>query len=280
MAVHSGDEMQELAEAFNNMSDRLRDMYRDLAHQVNERSRQLVRSERLAGVGFLAAGVAHEINNPLSIIAGYGERAIQQLDDSRSDIETRKELARKALKVICEEAFRCKQITDRLLLLARPGEEARTIVNLPQLVEEVIANVGALGQYKDRAIHMQVMSAREELMIRASSGEIKQVLLNLLVNALEATTPQDGRIEIAITRAGNDAELTVTDNGRGMSPQTLEHVFEPFFSEKRGADARGTGLGLSITHAIVASQGGTIHARSEGLQKGSQFAVKLPLVRK
>jgi signal transduction histidine kinase len=273
-------EFAALAHDFNHMAGELDGLYRQLDEKVAIKSQQLVRSERLASVGFLAAGVAHEINNPLSIIAGYGERAIQQLDDSRSDIETRKELARKALKVICEEAFRCKQITDRLLLLARPGEEARTIVNLPQLVEEVIANVGALGQYKDRAIHMQVMSAREELMIRASSGEIKQVLLNLLVNALEATTPQDGRIEIAITRAGNDAELTVTDNGRGMSPQTLEHVFEPFFSEKRGADARGTGLGLSITHAIVASQGGTIHARSEGLQKGSQFAVKLPLVRK
>jgi signal transduction histidine kinase len=273
-------EFAALAHDFNHMAAELDGLYRQLDEKVAVKSRQLVRSERLASVGFLAAGVAHEINNPLSIIAGYGERAMQQLDDSRSDPQMRNNLARKALKVICEEAFRCKQITDRLLSLARPGEESRTIISLPQLVDEVIANVGALGQYKDRAIHMQVMSAREELMIRASSGEIKQVLLNLLLNALEATAPEDGRIEIVVNRAGNDAELTVTDKGRGMSAQTLEHVFEPFFSEKRGADSRGTGLGLSITHAIVVSHGGTVHARSEGLQKGSEFVVKLPLAQR
>jgi signal transduction histidine kinase len=273
-------EFAALAHDFNHMAAELDGLYKQLDEKVAVKSRQLVRSERLASVGFLAAGVAHEINNPLSIIAGYGERAIQQLDDARGNSETRNELARKALKVICEEAFRCKQITERLLSLARPGEESRTIVNLPRLVEEVIANVGALGQYKDREIDMQVLSSRDELRVRASSGEIKQVLLNLLVNALEATTPGEGRIEMTITRAGNDAELTVRDNGRGMSPQTLEQVFEPFFSEKRGADWRGTGLGLSITHAIVASHGGTIYARSEGLQKGSEFVVKLPLAQR
>src|SRR5436853_1299724 len=113
--------MEDLAEAFNDMSGRLREMYGNLAQQVNERSRELVRSERLASVGFLAAGVAHEINNPLNIISGYAELSARQMDPDRAPPEDAeaaaedREQVRQSLRVIREEAFRCKEITEKLL---------------------------------------------------------------------------------------------------------------------------------------------------------------------
>src|SRR5207244_3596557 len=125
--VHSGDEMEDLAAAFNDMTGRLREMYRDLARQVNDRSRQLVRSERLAGVGFLAAGVAHEINNPLASIAFCSESLERRLADllavQRPGMANEeREVITKYLKMIQQEAFRCKEITQRLLEFSRGGE--------------------------------------------------------------------------------------------------------------------------------------------------------------
>lgn len=271
----AGDrEFVALAEDFNGMARQLDSLYRNLEQQVAAKSKELVRSERLASVGFLAAGVAHEINNPLSIITGYGERALRQLEAEANPTTDR---TRKAISVMCEEAYRCKQITDRLLSLARPGSETFTTVSLSGLVEEVISNVTALPEYRDRAISFET-DPRESLTIHARDGEIKQVVLNLLINALEAT-PAIGRVNISLAPSDGFVELSVTDNGRGMKSDTLDRVFEPFFTHKRGA-TRGTGLGLSITHAIVTDHGGTIRAHSDGLGAGSRFVVRLPMANK
>src|SRR5205807_1065265 len=132
-------EFAELAEDFNRMARELEALYRDLEQKVAIKSRELVRSERLASVGYLAAGVAHEINNPLSIITGYGERAIQKLERDANDDGSA--VAMKSLRIMCEEAYRCKAITEKLLSLARPGEEARGPVLLGALAGEVVALV-------------------------------------------------------------------------------------------------------------------------------------------
>src|SRR5262245_58778861 len=133
--VKSGDEMEELAAAFNDMTCRLRDLYRNMAQQINERSRQLVRSERLASVGFLAAGVAHEINNPLASIAFCSEaleaRLAEMQDQLRLSLKEKNDfdVFAKYLKMIQEEAFRCKNITERLLEFSRGGERRRERVD-------------------------------------------------------------------------------------------------------------------------------------------------------
>jgi signal transduction histidine kinase len=104
---------------------------------------------------------------------------------------------------------------------------------------------------------------------------MKQVVLNLTVNALEAVSP-GGEVRIDVSRRDGWVEMRVKDDGRGMTPQTLDRVFEPFYTEKRGAQRPGTGLGLAISHAIIESHGGQIRATSEGPGKGSEFVVRLP----
>jgi signal transduction histidine kinase len=110
----------------------------------------------------------------------------------------------------------------------------------------------------------------------ANPTEMKQVFMNLTVNALEASASSSGRVRIGGRRDGEWVELFVEDNGKGMTPEMVERVFEPFFTAKRGAGEPGTGLGLSITHAIVESHGGRIAAESRGPGKGSRFIVRLP----
>ena len=107
-------------------------------------------------------------------------------------------------------------------------------------------------------------------------AEMKQVVLNLTVNALDAVAP-GGKVEVEVSRNANWVELRVRDNGRGMSAETLEHVFEPFYTEKRGARQPGTGLGLSISNAIIQSHHGHIRATSPGVGQGSEFVLQLPI---
>jgi signal transduction histidine kinase len=263
--VRGDREFARLAADFNRMADELRNLYRNLEQQVAAKSRELVRAERLAGVGFLAAGVAHEINNPLGIIAGYGERALRQLPPDAP------ESTRKALTVMCEEAFRCKQITERLLTLSRPGSDDRTRVSVTTEAGQVVSTV--TGLRADRHITLKSVPA-DESVVTARPGDLQQVLLNLLLNATEAAEA-GGHVGVEVSRVDGAVKLTVTDDGRGMDAATLERVFEPFFTDTRGVRT-GTGLGLSIVHAIVAEHGGTVTAASGGVGRGSTFTVTLP----
>lgn len=280
------EEFVELTADFNRMAGELDGFYSQLEQKVAEKSRELIRSERLASVGYLAAGVAHEINNPLAVISGYAEMSLESLKSQSKETGAAKaeEIAR-SLQIICEEAFRCKQITTALLSLARPGEANRNPVCLADVVDKVAAIVGGLRDFRDRRLvnRMPADSAeRNGLVVNAAEAEMTQVLLNLTINALEATAAGVGVVEVAGRRRGAWIELTVSDNGRGMNLQTLERIFEPFYTEKKGsAEDRatttpGAGLGLSIVHAIVESHGGEIHAYSDGIDRGSRFVVKLP----
>jgi signal transduction histidine kinase len=272
--VHSGDEIQDLADGFNEMTGRLREMYSNLAQQVNERSRQLVRSERLAGVGFLAAGVAHEINNPLASIAFCSEaleRRLEELLRTRpTDAEEQKIIA-KYLKMIQEEAFRCKEITQKLLAFSRGGERKRERTDLAEVVQGVLDVVQHLQNCKGKQL---VFEPREPLPAWVNAQEVKQVFLNLVVNALDSMD-EGGRLTITHGRRGDMTELVFRDSGSGMTPEVLENLFEPFFTRSR--TGKGTGLGLSISHRIITQHGGEIEASSDGPGKGSKFVVRLPV---
>ena len=262
----TGDaELAGLAGDFNRMAADLRAIHRDLEERVRTAGRELARAERLASVGYLAAGVAHEINNPLGIIAGYGERALRQLAHANGPPDA--ERLRSALTVMCDEAFRCKRITDGLLSLARPGAAARGPVSLAAVAADVARAVAALPPSAGRAVTVTGSSAGH---VVANADELRQVVLNLVVNAVEATAP-GGRVTIDVA----DGQLMVTDDGRGLSADEIGRAFEPFYTTKR-AEGRGTGLGLSIAQAIVSDHGGTLTAASDGVGRGSTFTLRLP----
>jgi len=272
--IHSGDEIQDLADAFNEMTRRLREMYANLAQQVNERSRQLVRSERLAGIGFLAAGVAHEINNPLASIAFCSEALERRLDElmrSRPDTAQEKPIIAKYLKMIQEEAFRCKEITQKLLAFSRGGERKREQTDLAEIVQGVLDVVQHLQNCKGKQLAFEGQGV---IPAWVNSQEIKQVFLNLVVNALDSME-EGGKLTIASGRHAGMAELVFHDTGCGMTPEVLENLFEPFFTRSR--TGKGTGLGLSISHRIITQHGGEIEASSPGPGQGSTFVVRLPI---
>jgi two-component system NtrC family sensor kinase len=314
--VHSGDEMEELAAAFNDMTRRLRDIYADLARQVNERSRQLVRSERLAGVGFLAAGVAHEINNPLASIAFCSEALEARLAEvfasgprpRSNEVDRRhpaaprlallsgqdagqieqQEVITKYLKMIQEEAFRCKAITQKLLEFSRGGERRREPADLAELIQSVLDIVQHLPTCKAKNINFTGVQGPQgvgattdvglqpggRLIAWVNPQEVRSVVLNLVVNALESMD-EGGTLTISLRLCDGQAELVFADSGCGMTADVLENIFEPFFTRSR--TGKGTGLGLSISHRIITQHGGDIEATSAGPNQGSTFTVRLPL---
>ena len=269
-------EFSRLASGFNHMAQELDGLYRRLEEQVEIRSRQLVRSERLAGVGYLAAGLAHEINNPLGIISGYAEAALQKI--KRNGGTSPDSQTSRALNVICEEAFRCKEITSKLLHLACPGTEKRLCVPVTDVIKRVVDMMGGLPQFRDRRLVFTVDDEEDELSILANEGELSQVMINLIGNALEAVESDTGRVTVAISRRGRWVTIRVKDNGQGISQEAKRHVFEPFYTDKSRRDQRGIGLGLFVTHAIVHRHGGRIHVESDGSDQGSEFIVELPAV--
>jgi signal transduction histidine kinase len=272
------DEIAELAAAMNDMTRRFQDIRDDLDHQVQERTKQVVRSEQLASVGFLAAGVAHEINNPLASIAMCAESLegrVRELLAAASGGEApggdQREIITHYLQMIQSEAFRCKEITERLLDFSRLGQAKRQETELGELVQGVIDMIGHLGKYQRRRIEFD---RGKPVVALVNSQEIKQVALNLLTNALDSVD-EGGLVRVELAACDGAAELSVTDNGCGMEPAVLERVFEPFFTRRRAG--QGTGLGLSISYRIVADHGGAIEAHSAGAGCGAVFRVRLPL---
>jgi len=271
LKLDTRDEMAELAAALNDMTQRFEEIRDDLDRQVEQRTREVIRSEQLASVGFLAAGVAHEINNPLASIAMCAESLESRLETLSPDVADAA-VARRYLELIQAEAFRCKGITEKLLDFSRLGEVRRQATSLVSLVADVADMLRHVGRFAGRSVEIdQGLDA----LVMVNPQEIKQVVLNLLVNALDSVE-ESGHVRAGVRRSAGDAVLTVADDGCGMTDEVLQHLFEPFFTRRRSGQ-QGTGLGLSIVHRIVADHGGRIEASSAGPGQGATFRVTLPL---
>ena len=278
IVLDTHDEMSKLSEALNDMTANFQKIRTGLDREVQLRTKQVLRSEQLASVGFLAAGVAHEINNPLASIALCAESLemrlhdIIQQDDGKPDAEHNQEISvtRNYLRMIQDEAFRCKEITEKLLDFSRKSDSQKHDTDLRELVRGVIDMVGHVGKYKHKTIEFQ---AEKSVIAPVNAQEFKQVVLNLITNGLESIE-SGGKVEVQVTQTEEHALLIVTDDGCGMTDEVLQHLFDPFFTKRR--DGKGTGLGLSITFRIVNEHQGHIDPTSDGPQKGSQFCVSLP----
>ena len=257
------DEMAELASALNRMTENFETIRSDLDSQVQLRTREVIQNERLAGVGFLAAGVAHEINNPLTAIATCAESLQRRGEHDAQE--------RRYLQMIQDEAFRCKEITEKLLSFARIENRHRESTDLTPLIADMTEITRQHSEFKAKRLTLDLP---DSLRVTVNPQEIKQVFLNLLTNAMNSTE-KDGSIRILLRQEGAKAVLSVVDDGCGMDKSVLKNVFEPFFTRRK--HGVGTGLGLSITHRIVTEHHGRIEAFSEGPGRGSTFSVELPM---
>ncbi len=273
------DELQELAEEFNAMVARLHAVHADLARQVNERSRQLVRSERMVSVGFLAAGVAHEINNPLASILFCSEALERRLHDVMAAIAApatastpaEAEVLARYLKMIQQEALRCKDITQKLLDFSRTSDRRKEPTDLTGLIRGVLEVARHLPSSRGKNVTFEPGGY---VVAPVNSQDLKSVILNLVVNALDSME-DGGRLAISLATGADYAEMAFTDSGCGMTSEVLQNIFEPFYTKSR--TGKGTGLGLFISHQIVDQHGGTITATSDGPGRGSTFTVRIPL---
>lgn len=268
--LRTHDEMSELAENMNVMTARFLEIRDDLDRQVAERTQQVVRGEQLASVGFLAAGVAHEINNPLASIAVCAESLLGRLPNVVPEDHPDGKIIRNYLGIIEKEAFRCKEITEKLLDFSRIGDMQRQAAELRELVHDVVDMVRHVGKYHNKRIDVL---PGESLFAVVNAREIKQVVLNLITNALDSLD-EGGSLRVELVSRQGEAEIVFTDDGCGMNEEVLSHLFEPFFTRRR--TGQGTGLGLSISYRIIADHHGTISAKSDGPGRGSQFRVRLP----
>lgn len=289
----SSDEIAELAHAINLSAQSFLAIQKDLKEQVRQRSEEVIRNEQLASVGFLAAGVAHEINNPLAAIAWSAEALEARLHRilhpvmeetlepsakpteslAGADLDT----LRTYLRRIQDEAFRCKGITERLLDFSRLGTiQRKQKTDMNEIVEDVVDMVRHLGPYRSQKIEVDISDT--PAIAWASPQEMTQVVLNLVTNALESLDPDSRsgvvRVKVHHRPEQDQVHLVIEDNGCGMDQEVLKHLFEPFFTRRR--DGRGTGLGLPITNRIITDHGGRITPRSDGPGLGSRFEITLP----
>ena len=243
----------------------------DVARDITERKQmqeQLIVADRLATLGELISGIAHELNNPLTSIIGFAQLLLAK--DIPGGVK-------EDLKVIYEEAERTSRVVRNLLAFARRHEPEKK----PENINEVIKAVLTLRTYEQKVHNIQASTqfAPDLPEIVADGFQLQQVFLNIIVNAeyFMAAAHGGGNLNITTERVGDKIRASFTDDGAGIPQENLSHLFDPFFTTKDVG--RGTGLGLSICHGIVTEHGGSIYAQSE-LGKGATFIIELPIRQK
>jgi len=228
-------------------------------------------TNKLASIGRLAAGVAHEINNPLAIInetAGLIKDIFTFSDQYKED---KKLLS--LIDSILKQVDRCRTITHRLLGFARHIDVKIEEVDLQTLLEEVLSFLEKEAQYRD--IHVNITKTQEIPLIQSDRSKLQQIFLNIINNAF-AAVKKGGHIDITLDylKEKDMVKVAIKDDGIGISPENLKKIFDPFFSTKK--DQGGTGLGLSITYGLVKKLKGEIQVESQ-VGKGTTFFIFLPV---
>ncbi len=236
---------------------------------------QIIETGKLASLGELAAGIAHEINNPVAIMveeAGWMEDLLEE--DEFSHSKNLEELQR-ALSQIRKQGKRCKDITHKLLSFARKTDPTTGMIQLNELVEEVVNLSEQRARYANVKVSLNLQTDLPD--VSASASEMQQVLLNLINNALDAMEPTGGKLEFTTRVDDHSVVVDVGDNGPGIAKSNLVRIFDPFFTTK--PVGKGTGLGLSICYGIIHKMGGDISVNS-AVGIGTTFHIRIPLLAK
>jgi two-component system NtrC family sensor kinase len=281
VTVNTRDEMGELAQSFNAMTEQLSRAKGELiawgtmlekrveekTEMIKEAQAQLIQSEKLASLGRMAAGVAHEINNPLTGVVTFGHLLLSALPADSQE--------KKDVEVIIEQANRCSNIIKGLLGFSRATSTEKAEVNINELLKGTLHIVN----HKADFFNIQIITILDESLppVWAGGPQLEQVFLNMIMNAADAMEG-NGTLTISTRRVMDNerafAEIEFSDTGHGISEENMPKIFEPFFTTK--PVGKGTGLGLAVSHGIIENHGGTISVKSE-VKKGTSFFIRLPL---
>lgn len=278
--IKTEDEIGQLASSFNQMTldlkkadEKLVEWGKTLEQKVEQRTEelrmtqnQLLQSEKMASLGKLAAGIAHEINSPLTGILTYSSLLFKAKEDKDPEKED--------LEVIVNETNRCKMIVKGLLDFARQTEPHKALSDINEVIDKSINLISHQASIQNVKIEKKIKPDLPKIMIDV--GQIQQVFINILLNAIEAM-PQGGTLTVS---SGIEDEITAirfTDTGIGIPEENLPRIFDPFFTTKK--QGRGTGLGLSVSYGIIERHRGKLEVKSQ-VGKGTTFTVKLPIKEK
>ncbi len=279
--VKSQDEIGSLAKSFNQMTSELQianeklldwgktleKKVEDRTHEIKEMQAHLIQSEKLASLGQLAAGVAHEINNPLGGILMYSHLILEDAEKNSQTSEN--------LKKVIRETTRCKNIVRGLLDFARPKNPEMSNIDINELLDNSLSLMESQALFQNIRVEKKYFPDLKR--ITADGAQLQQLFTNIILNAAEA---MDGNgtliLETTNIKAEDQIEISIRDTGQGIREEDMKNLFEPFFSTKEVG--KGTGLGLSISYGIVQRHKGKIDVQSE-VGKGSAFIIKLPVKR-
>lgn len=250
----------QLAELSRNLEKGLNRKQRDL----QDTQEQLRQTERLAELGTLASGMAHEIGTPMNVILGRAEYIMQR---------TQEETTKKGLETIIAQVERITKIMNQLLTFARRRPIERRPMDLKRTIEDTLEVVQE--RLKNHRIKVDTAYCDSMPLVYADADQMSQVLLNLFINAIHAM-PEGGTLRIGLEPADGDVRLIIADTGCGIPKEDLPKIFTPFFTTKEVG--KGTGLGLTVVHGIIQEHGGTIDVESE-LGCGTTFTLHLPVYR-
>jgi two-component system, NtrC family, sensor kinase len=237
---------------------------------------QLMQAEKLSSIGVLAAGVAHEINNPLSSVAGYAEALLRRFKEEQTLAEDpRLDAFPQYLQVIIRESYRCKSIIDSLLSFSRKSDGSVSNVNINDVLNEVLELVRYKSRYDKIEIQTNLQSDLPDVL--GDPTGLRQVCMNLLINAHQAIKGA-GLVEITSGMTKQSMVMfQIRDSGCGISKDAIDQIWDPFYTTKDVG--QGTGLGLAVTYNIVKRLGGEISVESQ-IGKGSKFTVRMPACQK